>query len=196
MRLTPILLAATLPHMALAECPVADDLATGIVFEVGDSDTETFLRQDDQLIYATYEDKDGIGSRVLLGQGVYLLELVDTETGNPLQGTRSTYSFPLLPGQMPQILPGSTWTVKVATLDTEGLGEEVQHYSFGTAAEASFGACTYDMIPIEILYMEDSDEPTIDHLTYLPKLGISFLAATDYDGELERYFYHTIRRAE
>jgi len=176
---------------ASAQCPTADNLQTGIRFTLADGETETFRKKGAAIVEAVFEYKDPPASRVLLAQGVYLLELIDLENGMPQPGTRSTYSYPMTAAEMPLPQPGGHWSVTAAVLDMGDLRRDNQVYTFGTMTQATYGACSYDMLPITITYPGDESDP-IDLLHYLPGLGLSYLAESTYSGSTDRYDYIAI----
>ncbi len=174
-----------------AECPVAADLEAGIRFDVDEGDSEVFRSLRPGVVEAIYSHADGGATRTLLGQGVYLLELVEMAGKEPDPSTRMTYAFPQNAEDLPRPVPGSTAQFELLRNENGSLEREVQSYDFGPQARATFGACTYDMIPIEIRYSED-DSNTVDLLHYLPELGIAYFAGSTYDGTTDRYSYHRI----
>lgn len=191
-----VILAAS-PALAQAQCPTAEDLTKGIRFEIEGGDRETYRSFASGVIAATYESSEPPASRVLLAQGVYLLELVDLAEGpvgpdsRVQPGSRTTYSYPMKAPDMPVPAPGGSWQVTAAMLSQGEIGSEKQHYGFGAMTRISFGACAYDMFPIEITYPGE-DGGTVDLLHYLPALGLSYLAASTYDGSTDRYNYIAI----
>ncbi|MCB1333218.1 MAG: hypothetical protein KDK26_06090 [Roseivivax sp.] len=172
-------------------CPTAEDLATGIRFRIEGGDTETFRRHERPgVIEALFQAHDGYASRVLLGQGLYLLELIELENGVLVPASRTTYGFPQAPDAMPVPVPGGGWTVRVGSLTEAGTDSDTQTYSFGPMTEYSFGACTYRMIPVHLRYASDAE--LMDVLHYLPDLGISFLSESRYTGGSDSYRYYSV----
>ncbi|MBE9639466.1 hypothetical protein [Salipiger mangrovisoli] len=190
MNLSPLVLAMTLvPGLAnAASCPTSADLDTGIRLRGAEGASELFTRQGPALVRSVYE-QDGVAvTRTLLGSGLYVLETLDLEDGAPVPETRTTFGFPMPPAAMPMPKPAGSWTVKVTVTEAGRLGTEVQSYRFGPETEITFGACTYDMIPI----IQHYDDETIDYVTWLPELGLSFLSGfSDTEGQ-ERYDYFAI----
>lgn len=172
---TPILL-LVLAGAARAACPTAADLPGGIKFNTSDGEFEAFRRLDNGLVQGFFGLDSHIGSRTLLARGIYLLEVVDVENGVADATTRTTYSYPNAPADMPEPTPGGTWTVTAATLANGQIGSERQIYEFGEKTEISFEDCRYDMMPITIFYPDENDPARRDVLYYLPALGISYLA--------------------
>jgi len=180
-----------LPTAILADCPDKANLATGIRFGIDGGDSETFRTRVPGVIAATYSEAQTPVSRVLLGQGVYLLELIDLENGAPVPGTRTTYSYPSKPADLPVPQSGGNWSVTAAVFDRGELRSETQSYRFGPLTQVSYGACRYDMFTIEITY-PDEREITKDLLHYLPALGLSYLAKATYDNTTDTYKYISI----
>ncbi|WP_353472840.1 hypothetical protein PVT71_02075 [Salipiger sp. H15] len=190
MHFAPLAFVLTLlPGLALAApCPSAADLEKGIRLRGPEGASELFTRQGPAVIRSVYE-QDGVAiSRTLLGAGVYLLEAIDLEEGEPVPVTRITYGYPVTPAAMPEPKPAGSWAVKVAVKETGSLRSEMLSFRFGPLTEISFGACTYEMMPIIQRY----EDGTIDYLSWLPGLGLSFLSGfSDTEGE-ERYEYYAI----
>lgn len=188
-------LALTLcPIAALADCPTGENLNNGIRFQVIGGDNEVFRTHGTPgVVEAFYNASDGYTTRTLLGQGVYLLEVLDFENNEPVPDSRSTYGFPTTPAEMPLPKPFGGWAVKVGTLNSDGPGSEVQSYSFGDMTEYSFGACTYQMIPVHIRY---EDDEAVDVLHYLPQLGLSYLAEVRSVDGTDVYSYYQIEAVQ
>lgn len=194
MRHVLMLLCLTAP-LGAAACPTGADLVGGIRLTDPDGVTETFREMQPGVVRGLYTLDDTTTIRNLLGQGVYLLEVVDLENGAPVPDTRSTYSFPIAPADMPRPTPNGGWTTKVATLIDGSLGSETQVYSFGALTTQTYGACSYNMIPITVSFPPDPSDYR-DTLHYLPALGFSYLAESAFteNGErnVDRYSYVTI----
>lgn len=192
MKILAMVAAMTVAVPVLAEeCPVATDLEAGIRFGVDKGDEEVFRSLRPGVVEAIFTHADGGATRSLLGQGIYLLELMDMDGAEPDPSTRMTYAFPQNAEDLPLPVPGSTAQFSLLRNERGNFESEVQSYDFGPKGRATFGACTYDMIPIEIRYSED-DSNTVDLLHYLPELGIAYYAGSTYDGTTDRYIYHRI----
>ena len=170
------------------------NLEVGITFKVKDNGTETFSRYADGVVAGIFRASDGYESRVLLAQGVYLLEYTDLENGQPDQSTGTTYAFPVAPTKMPPPQPLGAWNGEVGTREGDEFGKEIQSYQFGALTEISYGACTYGLITVQVHY--DDEDETMDLLHYLPELGLSYLAGSDYgpedDRKSDRYTYYEV----
>ena len=199
-RLPALLTALVLPlPLWAADCPTAADLTTGgIAFDIDQEDTEIFRQKRPGLIESHYHYAGDTNSaaRVLLARGLYVLELVDVNDGAPDPGTRSTYSFPVAPDQLrlPDLsdASGQGWSYTVAVNNIGEFGQEVQHYTPQPAIQKSYGDCTYDVIPVEIRYVDDPAGDR-DIVYYLPALGLSYLARTIYSDSDDSFDYHSIR---
>lgn len=188
------LTAAALAMPALAQdqtCPTGADLATGIAFEMAGGDREVYRAGDtDSTVEVNFTAPDGYASRILLGKGIYLLEFAEIVDGQPDLEGRITYGHAFPPPQMPDPKPEGRWVSQVATLDAGEPYTEVHNHKFGPMTELTLGTCRFDMIPITVHY--DDEETTVDHLEYLPELGLALLAGSDYDdedGERQRDVY-------
>jgi len=191
MRLSLALGVMMAPVVALANCPTNADMATGVRFTVDTVDTETFRAVRPGVVEAIYQSQD-YAARNLLGQGIYLLELVDLVNGDPDLNTRVTYAFAETAEDLPVPAANSTLTFKVLVSEGGSFETESQSYTMGAATAVSFGACSYDMIPIEVRYSPDEDN-TVDVLHYLPELGFAYFAESRYgEGERDVFSYQTI----
>ncbi|MEM7440767.1 MAG: hypothetical protein AAF393_14295 [Pseudomonadota bacterium] len=177
-----------------ANCPTKEDMKSGIRFDVDENEYEIFRTVSNHVIEAKFHLEDGTIFRNLLGQGIYLLEVVDIENDSPVPSSRSTYTFPLAPVDLPLPTPGATWKTGVAILAPDGFDAEEQIYTFGEWTETNFGACTYKSMPISITYAtQEEDLGTKDTLNWLPDLGISYLMATHDGSETTTYTYKSLR---
>lgn len=181
-------LATTAMPVVAQDCPTGTDLENGIRFHVDDDATETFTRLSKRRVQSDYGG-DGYVSRTILLNGLYLSELVDVEAGRPVSGTRSTYEFPMTPDGLPVPVPGLSFSTTVAVDGPEGREREEQTYAFGRTAMVNFGACAYEMIPVDLTY-PGSDVREVLH--YLPDLGIAYVAEYHDDAVHDRYAYHRI----
>ena len=181
---------SVIPVTAFADCPTVSDLETGIRFTIEGNETETFRTTAPGVVTSIYTFGDGADLRVLLGQGVYLLELIDIENGKPLPDTRTTYSYPERPADLPAPQPDATWQTTAAVFENGTLRSETQSYTSGTPTRVSFGPCSYDMFPIEILY--SGDQTSTDTLHYLPEFRISYLASSIGQEATDVYTYLSI----
>ncbi|SNS34302.1 hypothetical protein [Antarctobacter heliothermus] len=195
MRFHVVAMSLVLAIPALADCPVASDLDTGIRFTVDGTDTEEYRQSGPGVVESLYISADGATSRSLLAQGIYLIELVDMVDGSPDQDTRTTYAFPGRAEDLALPAPGQQVAYDLVMNSLGDLKQERQTYDFGQAAVINFGACEYQMIPIEIRY--DPDESgSVDLLYYLPELGFSYFAGTDHADGSDRYMYSNIEVIE
>ena len=185
-------LSSSVAAHAQTACPTSADMGNGIRFYIAGGESETFRQLPNSVVEAHYQLGPGETIRTLLARGIYLLEVIEFEDGKALFDTRTTYAFPLDPANMPDAKPGSGWTTTVAKLDVGELGKEVQAYQFGQIVTQTYGACSYQMMPIEIRYPEEDDSQRREVLHFLPELGFSYLAEYhDQDGS-DVYTYTNI----
>lgn len=184
-------LAALVPTLAFAECPTGADLATGIRVIDSDGATDTYKTNGENMVESQYRFEPGEGARSLLAQGVYMVLAQDIENGEITAGTRSTFTYPLAPGQMPVPEAGGQWVADVVTLDSDGMSTTTHQMNFGAETQFAIGACSYRMIPIEVRYDEDDGEL----LYYLPELGFALLGGFGVGANRETYTYTKIEKA-
>ncbi len=204
-RLPFALAVLTLPlPLWAAECPVSADLASkGIAFGAETGEVEEFRQRRPGLIESRYylSPDRSTYSQVVLAQGLYVLELLEVEDGSPTPGARSTYGFPVAPATLPvpdaTTPAGSGWTWTVAYNHSGDLGHETHVYTVQPSQQIAYGACRYQVIPVEVRYLpSDGPAEDIDTLHYLPALGLSYLARTTYSGGGDTYEYKSIRTLE
>ncbi|MDA7425944.1 hypothetical protein [Thalassococcus lentus] len=177
------------PSAAIAACPTANDLSTGIRFEVSGGDAEVFTTFGESSLQSIYFIGDDPVTRVLLARGLYLLEVVDIDESGALDlATRSTYAYAMPPGELPLPKAGSTYSAEYVLTENGQPSSETELYSFGQETGVSFGACEYAAIPIDVRYGNGD----IDELMWLPELGLSYLTRSIYDGGDDRYYYLSI----
>ena len=190
MKLSAPLLALVLPTVAPAACPTAGDLETGILFRTRDGATELFRRVSEDVVLSVY-DSGNAQSRMLLGQGLYVLDNVGLAEGELLPETQVRFAYPMPAAEMPRPTPGGGWDVDV-TVEEGGLTEpEHQSYAFGAVTEVTLGECTFDMIPITQTYSPDPYEVT-DLVNWLPELGVSYLVQSSHAHGEDRYIYTSV----
>ena len=184
------LIALALPTVAPAGCPTAADLDTGILFRTLDGDTELFRRVSEDVVLSTY-DGGNAQSRVLLGQGLYVLDNVGLAEGEVLPEAQVRVSFPMPAAEMPRPTPGGDWAVDVI-VEEGGVSEpEHQSYAFGPLTEVALGNCTFDMVPVVQTYSPDPYEVT-DRVNWLPELGVSYLVQSSHAHGEDRYIYTSV----
>lgn len=177
-----------------ADCPSAADLSTGIRVISATGESETFTTVAPDVVASVYDDGHGYANRVLMAQGVYLLELVDLENGDVVPETRLVYGHPQGPQAFPAPAPGTTYSATVTMREGSDVWPEAQGYVFGRPSRIAIGACGYDLIEVTVTYADAED--TVETVHYLPELGVSYLAASEYttvEGRLtDRYAYGRI----
>ncbi|WP_370229939.1 hypothetical protein [Cognatishimia sp.] len=180
--LLPALLAVS-PAIALA-CPTEADLERGILLTYASGDTELITRQRPDVLAMRYTATDGWQSNLLVGKGVYTLQSVDLENGEPDHNTRINYAFPVAPTELPNPKAGLQFLQTVIVSSSGDFEAETHAYSFAAIPAQTFGDCTYDAIEVKIAY-QDQDN-WVDTLVYFPALKLSYLAANEYDEDSGR----------
>ena len=167
---------------AQADCPGPGDLATGIRLLGNDGTSDTYRQHAEHLVQGVFSDGGSSGTVYMLMQGIYAIEVFQTENGTPVAGTRQTYSYPLGPGEVPMPQPGGRWDT-IALILEEGaeVRRQAESFVFGDATRVTLGACGYDMIPITAIYHDDDGYQ--ERLHYLPELGFAYLASSQVRGQ-------------
>jgi hypothetical protein len=177
LRLLPACLLAASP--VWADCPVADDLATGIRLTGADGTVEIYRAIDDGLVELRLSYPDGNGDLNLLGQGVYLIEAMPLLADAPDLSDRTIITYPMSPGDMPLPAPGASWDV---TIDLDDGAQEKVALRWGQIERRSYGTCAYDVIRGEGSYAGIGYRD-IEELHYLPELGFAYLASFRAEGD-------------
>ena len=179
MMLRTILL-LTLGAPAWAGCPVAADLDSGVRLLYENGTAELYRQQRPAVVAMTSTFSDGYESRAMLGQGVYLLEVVDLVAGEADPSSRVTYAFDMTPDAMPVPSPGAKWRARTIV---DRMDQEKLTASWDDAAKMVFGECAYTVIAGTMHYAA-ADYSYTERLHFFPDLGFAYLASFD-DHELE-----------
>ncbi|MFK7751004.1 MAG: hypothetical protein AB8B51_00500 [Sedimentitalea sp.] len=191
--MTRILTAALclMANGALA-CPTAADMTQGVRFTLATDEVETFRLLESGIIQGDFFIDETDVLRTFIARGIYLVETYSLQNGVREAGTRFAYAYPVDVAQLPAPTPGGGWAGTVVQLEGTNLENEAHDYRFGAQTTQSYGACTYQMIPVTVLYPDDVETNQREVLHYLPELGLSYLAEfsdKDYD---EVYSYTQI----
>ncbi|WP_164726984.1 hypothetical protein [Shimia sediminis] len=180
MRALPLLMSC-LASPLIAECPTRADMEGGVMLRNAGGETETFKTGPNGFVRGIYDDGQGYGAHYLLMGGVYVVEVFDTEDGEVVQGTRSTFAYPVKPSEVGPPTPGGRWDVKTLVNDQGDIHPGKESHIYGPNTEITIGTCSYDMIPILSIYHTlDGYE---ERLNYLPEFGFAYLVEMKDPGE-------------
>ncbi|WP_299354825.1 hypothetical protein [uncultured Shimia sp.] len=98
MRLLPLVIACA-AQPALSDCPTRADMELGVKLRDASGETETFRAGPNGFIRGEYADGQGGGANYLLLGGIYVVEVYDTDEGEVVPGTRSTFAYPVKPSE-------------------------------------------------------------------------------------------------
>jgi hypothetical protein len=163
-----------------AACPVASDLGKGIRFTLTDGSTETFTAETPGLV-TSFFDADGVQTRTLLVQGLYTVEVMAFDNGQPLPASRVTISFTDPRGGRPAPAEGATWNGTFTTLDGSRIVSETESFTFGAPRTESIGTCTFHVLPVRVDYPDRSPRYH-EEMTWFTDLGFAYLSATVSEG--------------
>lgn len=151
------------------QCPTKNELQKGITVTQTDGYKEIYSATADNIVTVLGYQDPAEKSQSLLSQGIYLVQTIDVTNDELVPSTRRTYTYPLSPGSMPVPKANGSWTAQVVVTSSDGIDTENHVMRFLDQTTMTFGACSYDMIPVEITYGEGEGET----LLYLPELGFA-----------------------
>lgn len=177
-----VCLAALAPPAAFAQCPASpEDLATGISLTFADGTSSVMSRDDDGLIVeqAEYNDGSGLGFRSLSKYGFAIVELSDTENGEPILVSVERYEYlplglDIFTAPTDEAMMFGTTRVTLFP-DGKRLEEEVT-YQTRFYEERDWGGCRYRVLPIHIARFA-SDDSSVEVYDYIPDLEAAILVA-------------------
>lgn len=177
--LIPLLAATT----AVADCPVAGDIATGIRVTESGGTVNLFTDAGADRVNSDSVTEYGKTYRNVLVHGTHLIELGDTVDGVWQMESLHIVTYNMPTRDMPIPAPLTTWTVETS-IATPGLSgyPETQTQRWGALTTLKIGNCTYDMIPGKITYTNE-DFVVFEGLHYLPALELAFLHSYQQQGE-------------
>lgn len=178
-QILPLLTCLAVP--VLADCPTAADMAGGVRLTDSNGETETFRRLTGQLVEGEFQDGKGGGAKYLLLSGTFVVQVFDTENGQPVAGTRVTTAYPVSADNPPKITPGDRWDVKAIVNDVGDIYESEESHIYGPDTEITIGACTYGMIPVFSVFRGDGGFE--ERLNYLPEFGFAYLVESRDQGQ-------------
>lgn len=177
---------------ALADCPDAGDLASGI--QVGEDDGTVHIFRDlgNGVVEQTGTYTDGYTFRTLLAQGVHVLQLSDTENGKVIPDSIANTAYPDNAADLPVPAAGMTWQVNTTINAYGDIYAEEQSQVWGQPTSLSVGACTFNALPGKITYVSDGDV-IVESLYFLPDAGFALLVGyDDTGGDPSVYTYTSI----
>ncbi|MFW2542402.1 hypothetical protein ACN2XU_07150 [Primorskyibacter sp. 2E107] len=190
MRMT-VLIAALWAPAALADCPVAGDLEAGLRFSTSDGNVEVLEAFTPGVVASFYYEAGTLDSRVLLAQGIYMIEYMPYD-GTALEASaRDTYIYEHSPQDMPVPTTGDMLTLPVTVNEGGELSRATDVFVADAETTITFGDCSYRMLPIR-MYFDTEDQQTYDILNYLPELGVAYLAQSFYPDGSDTYDYTTL----
>ncbi len=182
---------------AMADCPVAGDLATGLRVTETNGTVNVFTDIGDDRISSDSLSARGNTYRNVLVHGTHLIELGDTIDGEWDPDNHRIVSYNMPTTDMPMPTPQSTWSFET-TIASPGLSgyPETQTQRWGALTTLTIGACTYDMIPGKVTYTNES-YTVFEGLHYLPALQLALLFTYQEQGQpVDTYTAATIEAVQ
>lgn len=161
------LLIATLPTGALAECPVAADLAQGVRFELatgGSWDLRATSSRDRHVTLVWDPQYDA--QSLTYERGIYL-----TELAIPVSGFTSTTEFTPSLRRAPSPAPGAQWEAVTTTVTDGVTRRDALRVAWGAAEVVRFGSCEYQSIPMQWIVQGTDGVAQVNAYSYLPEFG-------------------------
>lgn len=185
---------ALVPVSAVADCPVAGDLETGIELRDSDGYVYVYTRISPAVVQQDGLAPDGYAFRNLLGQGSHVLQLADLENGAIVSDSIINYSYPMRPEEMPVPEPNLRWQVGAVVNAFGDVYQEFQNQSWSPLGTFQIAECSYEVTRGTVSYKSDGDVIR-EEISFLPELGIGLLTAySDASGYDERFTFTAIRK--
>lgn len=193
--LRPFLAALALFPLAAGaqDCPTAADLDDGIRFELTNGEAEEFKRHPDGRVASVFYTGGEPVTLLMLYHGLYLSEVIDIENYALVPGSESIYTYSLAPEDLPLPRDGASFTAEATVREGDEVFRESHIHKFGERSITVFGDCAYRSLPVSVEYVPD-DNHAIDHLLWLPDLGVSLLVRAVDDDGADRYTYLTVSK--
>lgn len=173
------LLAAT---PALAECPIAGDLSSGIRVYDTVGGVETFLEIGNTVVQADFRDSTGFASRVLLGKGTHVLRSGDVENGRMVNDSITITTYPYPNVSLPIPAPRSKWDISTSVNQYGDIIAEQQSQVWRRATTLTIGDCTLNAIRGKVTYAR-AGSTLIEDVAYFPDLGFTLLLSFKFTDE-------------
>lgn len=164
---------------AQTTCPTAADLQAGIHLDFSDGTTETYRRTGPAT--ASVEGFDGVEVyfRLEIAHGTHLLDYVNVYEGAPEEESRQVYDYGVPPEQLPVPVAGARFNSEVTVTASDGTRREDQFQAYVEGPPLTIGGCIYEVIDVVIAY--DTPDNYIEHINYLPQLGLGYLLWSQAD---------------
>lgn len=177
---------------ALAACPTSADLKAGVAFTLSDGSREVFRRLDNSKIEAIWADGSGVAVRNVLAKGLYLIDVGDLVNGKVQSDGRSVTTFPVSAARLPDVTPGTKWTVEVVAKEDGATITSNEEYTFGKGKRFEIGGCAYTGVPVRLTYL-DLPRGNFDEYMWLEELGMSLVLKESYGvGDVDSYRYNGV----
>ncbi|WP_139212224.1 hypothetical protein [Jannaschia pohangensis] len=177
--------AHALPASAQDSCPVAADLAKGIVLTYADGSVETMRRLDADRV-ETIVGPD-YPAREISGRGLYLLRSADFVGGKETNVLSLDYN--MSPGDLPAPEAGMDVTIPVSEAFDGSIDLLLETYVGGPAQDVKIGGCTYSAIDIKLTRNDGTAaSQSIELLRYYPDLGFANVYGLGDAGQPLDYF--------
>ena len=185
--LVPILLAGP----ALADCPTADDLATGIRVTETTGDYSTYRDAGDGVVEVTisFEGEDTALNQ--LARGVYVLRLASTEDDVLILSSVIASDYGMAPADLPLPAPNTENSFEVRSTSFDWSGTETQTHRWGADKTVTIGDCTWRAIPGTLDY-ETELETWSETVLFLPDLGLGLLTSITDANETQTFTFTSI----
>lgn len=158
---------------AQTTCATAADLQSGIHLDFADGTTESYRSTGPSTMSVDGIDGTEVYFRLELAHGTHLLSYVSVYQGEPDGESRQLYDYGVPAGQLPIPEIGGRFNTEVTVTGSDGNWREDQFQAYVEGTPLTIGGCTYDVIDVVIAY--DTADNYIEHINYLPQLGLGYL---------------------
>ena len=181
---------------ALAECPTGADLRTGITFVDDYGNVETFRAGANGTVRMDGMEPDGYTYGSILGKGVHIVQLFDTENGAIIRDSMINTSYPVPVSSLPVPGANQSWTVETVINSYGDIYAEEQSQRWGAEMTFTVGTCSFRGIPGKIRYVSEGFRID-EEIMFLPDLGMSLLLSyDDTEGPKDSFSYVSVRPAQ
>lgn len=173
-------------------CPTRGDVtSTGVLITFEDAATELHRETAPGQITISYVSQDYRGG-TLAAYGIHALSFWEVDDdGRVVRDSVWVFSHVMGNDNLPAPEPGGTFESVTAYSFMDDLNQETVRHTWGPLSQRTFGACTYDVIPVSIAFEGEYYDHTEEY-SYFPSLQTGVLIAYEDEDGRDEYIPVTI----